>query len=462
MSNLRSVLGGTGPMLFSNYYTNATTGYGIGVPGVAYKTQNLRMSQFRGKSKEAKSGLMFRIVNGYFADDSDYFNKNKELNIGGGITDFTNVATATNNLRTINGSDSYSVEWFGWFFAPTTGTYTFYTVSDDASYLWIDSNALSGYTTANATVKNPGLHGMIEAYGTITLTAGNYYPIRIQFGENAGGDDISVSFTPPSGTRTYDGRGYYCTGIGISSAFPAIRAYHIKTLMSTSPDGVYWIVSNGTATQTYCLMDNKWDGGGWMLMMKGTTGTTFNYDSTYWTSSTTTLNHTDLTRNNADAKYGAFNSVPVKDIMALWPDIPATSGASGSVSGQTEAWSWKVNDFVTGLSTMYAGLNNSRDASPSDPTTFSGWNSSYWSTEPGAKRHVFGGSHLATTPVALVRWGFIFNNEADFASSDVFGGIGMKFTQGTTTISYSAGDYYYCCGTIAANTGSRRFELYGR
>lgn len=49
-------------------------------------------------------------------------------------------------------------------------------------------------------------------------------------------------------------------------------------------------------------MDNKYDGGGWMMIMKMTNGTTFEFGANYWTTANT-LNSTDLTRNNADAKY---------------------------------------------------------------------------------------------------------------------------------------------------------------
>ncbi|WP_396190640.1 GLEYA domain-containing protein, partial [Flavobacterium sp.] len=95
--------------------------------------------------------------------------------------------------------------------------WTFYTVSDDASYLWIGPTAATGYSTGNALVKNGGLHPMNEASGTINLIQGAYYPIRIQFGENSSGDNITVSFTPPGGTRTYNGTGYFYVNIGSTS-----------------------------------------------------------------------------------------------------------------------------------------------------------------------------------------------------------------------------------------------------
>ena len=60
------------------------------------------------------------------------------------------------------------------------------TISDDASYVWVGDVAKSGYTTGNALVNNGGLHGSVTQTGTISLTAGVYYPIRIQYGNNTG------------------------------------------------------------------------------------------------------------------------------------------------------------------------------------------------------------------------------------------------------------------------------------
>jgi hypothetical protein len=81
----------------------------------------------------------------------------------------------------------------GYFKPTTTETYTFFTASDDASYMWIGANAVTGFTTANATVNNGGAHGVVETSGTAALTAGVYYPVRIQFGEAGGGDTMSFN-----------------------------------------------------------------------------------------------------------------------------------------------------------------------------------------------------------------------------------------------------------------------------
>ena len=60
----------------------------------------------------------------------------------------------------------------------------------------------AGFTTANATVNNGGAHGNQEASGTAALTANTYYPIRIQFGEQGGGDVCTVNFSTPTIPKT--------------------------------------------------------------------------------------------------------------------------------------------------------------------------------------------------------------------------------------------------------------------
>jgi len=153
-----------------------------------------------------QSGLLGKRYVNYYNDDVAFFSSaalHGDINLTTQISSFTSSA------------DSYSWMWLGYFLAPTTGTYTFYTSSDDASHLWIGPNALSGYTTGNATVNNGGLHGNVETSGTTTLTANTYYPIRIMFGENGGGDIMTVSFSGPSINKTTNGSGYYYGGRNI-------------------------------------------------------------------------------------------------------------------------------------------------------------------------------------------------------------------------------------------------------
>jgi len=106
-------------------------------------------------------------------------------------TDFTAFSSSTD----FSSYENYSWQWLGYFKAPYSDTYTFALQSDDASYIWIGNNAVTGFTRANATVNCGGLRGYTKVTGTpISLTGGVYYPVRLQFGEYTGGDKLTVSY----------------------------------------------------------------------------------------------------------------------------------------------------------------------------------------------------------------------------------------------------------------------------
>jgi len=118
------------------------------------------------------------------------------------------------------GSDIGSTYGFiaiGYFTPPTTGTYTIFTSSDDGSGVWIGDLALpeAVRTSANATLSN-GLgegQGDTKRSGTISLTAGVSYPIRIVHEEGGGGDNLTFSWSGPSIAETTDLLTYFRTPI---------------------------------------------------------------------------------------------------------------------------------------------------------------------------------------------------------------------------------------------------------
>ena len=224
-------------------------------------------------------------------------------------------------------------------------------------------------------------------------------------------------------------------------------------------DGVYWINPDGTNFQVYCDMTT--DGGGWTLLMKAAQGTTFNYDSNYWTT-TNTLNGNDLTLNAGDAKYDSFNKVPVKDLMAKWPDI-------------SSGWKWTQNSFDDGtailLPTFFSTTTSSMNPGGSgkfiqDAKTFSGWQSGVFSSQVDIR--FYGFNYNSYSGNAKVRWGFGWNENGDglypstlvaySGSNDVSGGIGMSSNFG----SYSAGDKINCCQDTTGINRAARVEIYGR
>jgi hypothetical protein len=162
------------------------------------------------------SGLAWTAYNSYFNDNTDFFTTASTLNglndvSTGYSSDFSSLATATNNNFIVYSEQEYfSIEFFGYFYTQSySGTWTFETSSDDASYLWIGDVAIEAYTATNALVDNGGLHEMQTVSNTIELNANTYYPLRIQFAQGDGYYDLIVTITRPDGFSFTNGDGYF-------------------------------------------------------------------------------------------------------------------------------------------------------------------------------------------------------------------------------------------------------------
>ena len=185
------------------------------------------------------SGLAGVRYSGYYSDNVNWFDS---------ATRTGETVTSTSIQNFTSNADYYSWQWLGTFRAGAGGSYNFCTNSDDASHLWIGANATSGFTTSNTVVNNGGAHAPRTACGNITLSAGAEYPIRIQFGEAGGGDVMSVYFTPPGGSVTYSGAGYYFTSGGLSKTFG--DAPFTPTLPSSASTGAITYSSSNPSVAT--------------------------------------------------------------------------------------------------------------------------------------------------------------------------------------------------------------------
>ena len=145
-------------------------------------------------------GVYKTTYSGYFADNVSFFATATPASVGGNPA--TSVQTTSIFEPATDDGSNFSCQWLGYFKPTTTETYTFFTSSDDASYMWIGETAITGFTTLNATVKNGGAHGNQERSGTASLTNGTYYPIRIQFGEQSGGDVMTFNYSTPTISKT--------------------------------------------------------------------------------------------------------------------------------------------------------------------------------------------------------------------------------------------------------------------
>jgi hypothetical protein len=264
-----------------------------------------------------KDGLVWGYYTGYFADNVNYFTGTPVSS--GIVTSIPSINAGTNGYVPSDSSrELYSVQWLGYFRSNYTGTWTFYTTSDDASYLWIGPTATTGFTTANATVNNGGLHGMVERSGTASLVAGQYYPILIQFGENGGGDNMIVSFSNPVLTKTTDGQGFFYTAPppkkltgqvtsgpccvftatpnGLTPAQASASGLALKQGYPNYPSGTYWIKPTAGSAAGLAFVDMTTDGGGWTLVYETVTATRVSGSIVYSFNNSSNLSALSFTR----------------------------------------------------------------------------------------------------------------------------------------------------------------------
>ena len=136
---------------------------------------------------------------------------------------FTDTATETasttaNDFIIASIAENTTVLYTGYLLASYTGTWTFTITSDDASYLWIGSTAVTGYTTGNelagASWSGPGT-------GTISLTAGEYYPIRLLYGNGPSGGNLNLTYahTGQTATNNFTGK-LFSSGVVLQVSRP--------------------------------------------------------------------------------------------------------------------------------------------------------------------------------------------------------------------------------------------------
>lgn len=256
-------------------------------------------------------GLSWGYYTGYFADDVNFFTG--APSVSGIVTSIPSINAGTNGYVPANQSGSnYSVQWTGWFLSNYTGTWTFYTSSDDASYLWIGPNATSGFTVANAIVNNSGTHSLRERSGTASLVAGQYYPIRIQFGESGGGDNMIVSFENPVLTKTTNGQGFFYPALtpgiacpwgiftstpnGLTSDQAATSGLALRQGYPNYTSGTYWLKPTSGSTPGLAFVDMTTDGGGWTMVYETVTATRVGNSIVYSFNNSSNLSALSFTR----------------------------------------------------------------------------------------------------------------------------------------------------------------------
>lgn len=149
----------------------------------------------------------------------------------------TNVGE-TSELVSIYGSPTefnstyFTLNHRGYFCPEVTGSYNFTPSGvDDIAFIWLGSNAYSGYTRANANlvadyVYAPGFNTTNHA-----MTAGTYVPFRIMFGQAQGAIVFRMTVQFPNST----------TLLGASSPQSNdVSQYGCPAIMSSAPSYPAW------------------------------------------------------------------------------------------------------------------------------------------------------------------------------------------------------------------------------
>jgi uncharacterized protein YjdB len=273
-----------------------------------------------------------RYVN-YYNDDPNWF---ATATLQGQTATSTQIQDFTSN------DEYYSWQWLGTFRSAAAGTYNFCTTSDDASHLWIGATATTGFTTVNAIVNNGGLHPPATQCGNVTLSTLTDYPIRIQFGEFTGGDAISVYFTPPGGTETSNGTGFFYSGSGLTKTLG--DQPFTPTIPTSASTGEITYSSSNPAVASI----NPTSGLITLLSGGTTVITAEQYATSNFNSATVTMTLTVL----RDPMMGAMPAVTKTYGAAPFTWTAPTTNSDGAITYSSSDTSVATVDATSGLVTL--------------------------------------------------------------------------------------------------------------
>jgi hypothetical protein len=157
-------------------------------------------------SSLSNAGLVRIRYNGYFGGDPTWFATGEEAS-------GPEIDTGVIQTGWTSSVDEKSTQWRGYFSPATTEDYRFRVQSDDSCMVWLGSDAINNFTTSSYIVGSPGLGPFDVTSGPQSLVAGQFYPMRIQWGERFVGEFLSMSFYTSTITETdnFTGRLFYNT-----------------------------------------------------------------------------------------------------------------------------------------------------------------------------------------------------------------------------------------------------------
>ncbi|WP_439545587.1 beta strand repeat-containing protein, partial [Sandarakinorhabdus sp.] len=332
----------------------------------------LRLDASLKMSTGLKDGLIGTRYDGYYNDNYTYFDNALVVS----DSRFDNPFTAINSFTP--GQDfgeNYSARFVGYFLAPQSGSYTFATVSDDASHFFIGNagesteSFLARFANTSPLVNNGGIHPPQYQENSINLSEGSYYPITLLFGEASGGDVVELSFFDPIlGGMTTNGLGFYYNGTLISGSgngqIQLSGNIVIAGDRSLVSQGALSVTGNINAVQPG-LASIKLEAMNAPLIVTGAIGNTSRLESldvnaSSFTSGSINTGAGDITLDVSDASVVqggvTANSLRISGSGRLW-----LNGRSNQIATLTIADGWLYTDKIGGIATtpiVFDGAGN--------------------------------------------------------------------------------------------------------
>jgi hypothetical protein len=197
-----------------------------------YQTANYRISNVGSSTEQDWYSWGFIPMSQYDATESialPFPSEGKGIAYFGGFIDNPGTASVNpisvseevtsninDNYYQSQGQNNKSLTIKGYFKPSVSGVYRFRLLSDDASYLWLGTNAFDGNRTMNNyVVALPGIHGPYYQMGQFTMSANLYYPLTVEFGNGPEGEGVLIfEYMPPNSneyTSDLSGKLFYDT-----------------------------------------------------------------------------------------------------------------------------------------------------------------------------------------------------------------------------------------------------------
>ena len=162
-------------------------------------------------------GLLFEKFDGNWANDvrqligrAQQVVRTSEI-IGAPGNQTGQIHNAIDICRGGNCDDSYTYRITGYFMPEQTGTHTFYMLGDDQNYLYLGSagQSLTDYQNYAESVQSYNKTGLVVSQtgccswsnGSVSLTAGELYPLYSVFMEGGGGDYLRMYWKNPDNSQ---------------------------------------------------------------------------------------------------------------------------------------------------------------------------------------------------------------------------------------------------------------------